>query len=86
MDLNEQLGCKCNILLKIHILFLHLDFFPANCGDMNDEYGERLRKYILVMELTYIGKWNAAILGYYYSMIKGDTHDKEYRRQTKRQH
>ena len=35
----EQLGC--NMSLKMHFLFSHLDFFPLNCGEVSDEHGER---------------------------------------------
>jgi len=33
----EQLGC--NMSLKMHILFSHLNFSPLNCGDVSDEHG-----------------------------------------------
>ena len=38
MDLYDQL--RHNTLLKMHFLFLHLDFFPLNCGAVSDEHGE----------------------------------------------
>ena len=38
-DSHEQLGC--NISLKMHFLFSHLDLFPLNCGDVSSEHGER---------------------------------------------
>jgi len=38
VDSYEQLGC--NMSLKMHFLFSHLDFFPLNCGDVRDEHGE----------------------------------------------
>jgi len=47
VDSYEQLGC--NMSLKMHFLFSHLDFFPLNCGDVSDEHGERYR-HISVME------------------------------------
>ena len=49
--------------LKIHFSFLHLDFFPLNCGDVNDEHGERFHQDVSVMEHKYKGKWSAAKLG-----------------------
>jgi len=48
VDSYEQLGC--NMSLKMHFLFPHLDFFPLNCGDVSDEHGERFHQYISVME------------------------------------
>jgi len=37
MDSYEQLGC--NMSLKMHFLFSHLDFCPLNCGAVSDERG-----------------------------------------------
>ena len=48
MDSYKQLGC--NISLKMHFLFSHLDFFPLNCGDVSNEHAERFHQDILVME------------------------------------
>jgi len=48
MDSYEQLGC--NISLKMHFLFSHLNFFPLNCGDVSDKHGERFHQDISVME------------------------------------
>jgi hypothetical protein len=54
VDSYEQLGC--NMSLKMHFLYLHLDFFPLNCGSVSDEHGERFHKNISVMEHRYKGK------------------------------
>ena len=35
----QQLGC--NMTVKVHSLFSHLDQFPDNLGDHSDEQGER---------------------------------------------
>jgi hypothetical protein len=48
MDSVEQLGC--NMSLKMHFLFSHLDFFPLNCGAVSDEHGNRFHQDILVTE------------------------------------
>jgi len=40
MDSYEQLWC--NMSLKLHFLFSHMDFFPLNCGDVSDEHGRAL--------------------------------------------
>ena len=53
-------------------LFLHLDFFPLNCGDLSDEHGERFYQDISVMEHRYKGKWSAAMLGGCCWMMKRD--------------
>jgi hypothetical protein len=73
-----------NMLLKMHFLFPHLDFFPLNCGDVSDEHGERFHHDISVMELRYKRKWSAAILGDYCSMMKRDAPETKYHRQAKR--
>ena len=73
----EQLGC--NVSLKMHFLFSHLDFFPLNCGEVSDEHGERFHQDISVMEHRYEGKWSAAMLGDYCWMMKrGDAPETEF--------
>ena len=82
MDSYEQLGC--NMSLKMHFLFSHLDFFPLNCGEVSDEHGERFHQDILVMEHRYKGKWSAAMLGDYCWMMKRDVPETKYHRRAKR--
>jgi len=82
MDSYEQLGC--NMSLKMHILFSHLDFFPLNCGDVSVKYGEPFHQDISVMEYRYKGKWSAAMLGDYCWMTKNDVSETKYHRQAKR--
>jgi hypothetical protein len=36
----------CNMSLKVHFLFSHLDFFPENLGADSDEHGERFHQEI----------------------------------------
>jgi len=38
------------MLLIMHFLFLHLCFFPLNCGDVSDEHGERSHQDSSVMD------------------------------------
>ena len=40
LDAFQRLGA--NMSIKVHFLHNHLDRFPANCGDVSDESGERL--------------------------------------------
>jgi len=84
MNSYEQLGC--NMSLKIYFLFLRPDFFPLNHGAVSDEHGECFHQDISVMEHRYKGKWSAAILGDYYSMMKRDAPETKYHRQAKRTH
>jgi len=82
MDSYEQLGC--NMSLKMHFLFLHLDFFPLNCGAMSNEHGECFHQDILVIEHRYKGKSSAAMLGDYCWMTKRDVPETKYHQQAKR--
>lgn len=50
-DAFEALGC--NMILKMHYLFCHLDQFPDNCGDYSDEQGERFHQDIEDLETNY---------------------------------
>ena len=43
----HALGCNMNI--KIHFLFSHLETFPENLGDASDEQGERFHQDIETM-------------------------------------
>jgi hypothetical protein len=49
----QKLGC--NMSIKIHFLYLHLDFLPKNCGAVSDEHGECFHKDISSMEKKIIG-------------------------------
>jgi hypothetical protein len=51
MDSYEQLGC--NMSLKMHFLFSHLDLFLLKCGGVSDEHGESFHQGILVTEHRY---------------------------------
>ena len=68
MDSYEQLWC--NMSLKMHFLFSHLDFFPFNCVAVSDEYVERFHQDISIMERRHKGKWSTAVLRNYSWMIK----------------
>jgi len=81
MDLYEQLGC--NMSLKMHFLFSHLDFFPLNCVAVCDEHGERFHEGISVLEHRYKEKWSAAMLGAYCWMVNRDAPETKYNRQAK---
>ena len=74
----------CNMSLKMHSLFSHLDFFPLNCGDVSDEHGERFHQDSSLMEHRYKRKWSAATLGDYCWMMKNDVPEAKYHRQVKR--
>jgi len=52
----------CNMSLKIHFLESHLDFLPANLGEVCDERGERFHQDILTKEKWFQGKWTSSML------------------------
>ena len=52
----------CNIILKIHFLELHLDFFSRNLGEVSDAHGERFCQVIMAMEKRYQSKWTSSRL------------------------
>jgi hypothetical protein len=70
---------KCNMSLKIHFLHSHLDFCPANLGDVSDEHGERLHQDIARMEKRYEGKWNPSMLGDYCWTLIREASDSDYK-------
>ena len=45
--------------LKLHFMHAHLDFFPHNMGDANDEQGEHFHQLISTMEK---GTWESGHL------------------------
>ena len=62
----------CNMSVKLHFLHSHVDFFPANLGDVSEEQGERFHQDIKDMEKRYQGRWNANMMADYCFMLKRD--------------
>jgi len=50
------------MLLKIHFLYSHLDFFPPNLRTVSDEHGESFHQDISTVEERYTGKESQNIL------------------------
>jgi hypothetical protein len=69
----QQLGCNMN--LKIHFLRSHLDYFPANLGEVSEEQGERFHQDIKEMQKRYQGYWNISMMADYCWSIKRDLPD-----------
>ena len=44
----QALGAR--MIIKLHYLFSHLDYFPENLGDVTQEKGERFHLDIKIME------------------------------------
>ena len=58
--------------LKIHFLHSHLDYFPANLGEVSEEQGERFHQDIKQMENRSQGYWNISMIADYCWSIKRD--------------
>ena len=48
MENFRQIGARMSV--KMHFLRSHLDYFPENWGDFNEEQGERFHQDISYME------------------------------------
>lgn len=70
LDNFKKLGC--NMSIKVHFLHSHLDYFPANLGDVSEEQGERFHQDIKEMERRYQGRWNVNMIADYCWMLKRD--------------
>jgi len=70
------------MLLKIHLLDSHLDFFPDNLGAVSDEHGERFHQDISALGKRYQGQRNARMLSDYCWKMKRDVPDAKHRRKS----
>ena len=62
-----------NMLLKVHVLHSHLNFFAENLSDAGGKHGKRFHQDISVMEKHSIEKWNPGMLAdYCCNIIKED--------------
>jgi hypothetical protein len=73
---------NCNMSLKMHFLHSHLDFFPANLGDVSDEQGERFHQDISTVEKRYQGKWSPSMLADYCWPLTRDAPEVSYKRKS----
>ena len=48
MENFRKLGARMSV--KMHFLHSHLDYFPENCGDLNEEQGELFHQDLHGME------------------------------------
>ena len=65
----------CNMSIKVHFLFSHLEQFPVNLGKVSDEQGERFHQDIKLMEERYQGQWDDKMRTDYCWSIKRDRHE-----------
>ena len=55
----------CNMSVKMHYLFSHMDLFPENLGSMSDKQRERFHQDLKEMETRYQGHWDAVMMADY---------------------
>ena len=60
----------CNMSVKLHFLYSHLDRFPENLGAVSDEQGERFHQDLKTMEDRYQGRWDKHMMADYCWSIK----------------
>ena len=79
----KNLGC--NMSIKMHYLFSHMDRFTENLGSMSDEQGERFHQDIKEMESRYQGRWDAVIMADYCWTMRSDLPTTQYSRTSTKQ-
>ena len=70
-ELLNSFGHKCQSSC-MHFLKSHLNCFPKNCGDLNEELGEHFHQDIRIMEERYLGWWDVNLLTDYCRCLKWD--------------
>ena len=74
----------CNMGVKMHYLFSHMNRFPENLGSMSDEQGERFHQDLKEMEIRYQGHWDAVMMADYCWNLKRDLPVAEHSRSSKK--
>ena len=74
----------CNMGIKMHYLFSHMDRFPENLGSMSDKQRERFHQDPKEMETRYQGHWDAVMMADYSWNLKRDLPIDEHSRSSKK--
>ena len=74
----------CNMSVKMHYLFSHMDRFPKNLGSMSDEQGKRFYQDLKELETRYQGRWDAVMMFDYCWNLKRDLPVAEHSRSSKK--
>ncbi|GFU88997.1 uncharacterized protein TNCV_2894451 [Trichonephila clavipes] len=74
----------CNMSVKVHFLYSHLDYFPENLGAISEEQGECFHQDIKEMERRYQGRWNVNMMADYCWILKRENSQEHSRKSTKR--
>ena len=75
----------CNMSVKLHNLFSHMDWFPENLGSMSDKQGERFHQDLKEMETRYQDRWDTVMMADYCWNLKRDLSAAEHSRSSKKQ-
>ena len=62
----------CNMCVKMHYLFSHMDRFLENLGPVSDEQGKRFHQDLKEMEARYQGRLDAVMMADYCWNLKRD--------------
>ena len=79
----RKLGC--NMSIKMHYLFSHMDWFPENLCSMSDEQGERFHQDLKEMATRYQDCWDTDMMADYCYNLKRDLPATEHSRSSKKQ-
>ena len=71
----------CNMSVKMHYLFSHMDRFPENMGSMSDEQGKRFYQDLKEMETRCQGRCDAVMMADYCWNLKRDLPAAEHSKQ-----
>ena len=74
----------CNMSVKMHYLFSHMDRFPENLGSMSDELAERFHQDLKEMIPRYPARWDTVMMADYCWNLKRDLPAAEHSRSSKK--
>ena len=70
------------MLIKLHSLQLHLDYFPKNYGNLSEKQGEHFHQDVRIKEQHYQGQWDVNFLIDYCWCLKQDVVPAKHRRKS----
>ena len=74
----------CNMSIKMHYLFSHMDRFPENLGSMSDEQEERFHQDLNETATRYQDCWDAVMMADYCWNLKRDLRATKHSRSSKK--
>ena len=64
----------------VTFLFIHIENFPENLGDVSDEQGERFHQDIKIMEGRYQGRWGKTMMADFCWCLQMETVNVQHKR------